>query len=151
MTSSQPQIDEGQKILEKFDRESLVRNPSNRNIKLFIAGLALFYSLYHLVTTYYPIPQLLYRAAHVAIGLALIFGLFTWLASAATIALVVSFSLSGMFYWVNMWFIPVAMSLMNGSGRAFGLDYYVIPWIQRKLSKWWYGDIKAVYKPGLGK
>lgn len=73
MTSSQPQIDEGQKILEKFDRESLVRNPSNRNIKLFIAGLALFYSLYHLVTTYYPIPQLLYRAAHVAIGLALIF------------------------------------------------------------------------------
>ncbi len=86
-----------------------------------------------------------------AIGLALIFGLFTWLASAATIALVVSFSLSGMFYWVNMWFIPVAMSLMNGSGRAFGLDYYVIPWIQRKLSKWWYGDIKAVYKPGLGK
>ncbi len=73
MTSSQPQIDEGQKILEKFDRESLVRNPSNHNIKLFIAGLALFYSLYHLVTTYYPIPQLLYRAAHVSIGLALIF------------------------------------------------------------------------------
>src|SRR5699024_7217927 len=54
----------------------------------------------------------------IAIGLAIIVGLFTWLANATTVALVVSFSLSGMFYWVNMWFVPVAISLMNGSGRA---------------------------------
>lgn len=73
MTNSQSQVNEGQKILEKFDRESLVRHPANHKVQLFIAGLALFYSLYHLVTTYYPIPQLLYRAAHVSIGLALIF------------------------------------------------------------------------------
>lgn len=73
MTALQAQEDDGQRILEKFDRESLVRHPTNRNTQLFIAGLALFYSLYHLVTTYYPIPQLLYRAAHVSIGLALIF------------------------------------------------------------------------------
>jgi len=85
------------------------------------------------------------------IGLAIIAGLFTFLASAATIALVIAFSLSGMFYWVNMWFVPVAISLMNGSGRAFGLDYYVIPWIQKKLDKWWYGDTKSIYKPGIGK
>lgn len=85
------------------------------------------------------------------IGLAIIFGLFTWLANAATIALVVSFSLSGMFYWVNIWFVPVAFSLMNGSGRAFGLDYYVMPWIQKKLSKWWYGDIKSIYETGINK
>ncbi|MBS7817651.1 TRAP transporter permease [Wohlfahrtiimonas chitiniclastica] len=73
MTSSASQIDDGQRILEKFDRESLVRNPASKNIRTFIALLALTYSLFHLVTTYYPIPQLLYRAAHVAIGLALIF------------------------------------------------------------------------------
>lgn len=83
------------------------------------------------------------------IGLAIIFGLFTWLASAATIALTFTFILSGMFYWVNMWFIPVAIALMNGSGRAFGLDYYVIPWIQKKLGRWWYGDIKSIYEPGI--
>lgn len=87
----------------------------------------------------------------IAIGLAIIFGLFTWLANAATVALVVSFCLSGMFYWVNMWFVPVAISLMNGSGRAFGLDYYVIPWISNKLGKWWYGDIKSIYEPGEAK
>lgn len=83
------------------------------------------------------------------IGLAIIFGLFTWLANAATIALTFTFILSGMFYWVNMWFIPVAIALMNGSGRAFGLDYWVIPWIQKKLGRWWYGDIKSIYEPGI--
>lgn len=85
------------------------------------------------------------------IGLAIIVGLFTWLANAATIALTISFILSGMFYWVNMWFFPVALSLMNGSGRAFGLDYYAIPWIQKKLGKWWYGDIKSIYEVGSEK
>ena len=81
----------------------------------------------------------------VLLALAIIFGLFTWLANGVTIALVATFCLSGMFYWVNMWFIPVAFALMNGSGRALGLDKWVQPWIQRKLSKWWYGDIKSRY------
>ena len=51
----------------------------------------------------------------ILIALAIIVGLFTWLANATTIALVVAFCLSGMFYWVNIWFIPVAFALMNGS------------------------------------
>lgn len=83
--------------------------------------------------------------AEILIALAIIFGLFSWLANASTIALVAAFCLSGMFYWVNMWFIPVAFALMNGSGRALGLDKWVQPWIQRKLSKWWYGDVKSLY------
>ena len=81
----------------------------------------------------------------IAIGLAIIGGLFVWLLSALTIALVASFSLSGMFYWVNIWFIFVAIALMNGSGRAFGLDYYVIPWIQKLAGKWWYGTPSSLY------
>ncbi|SFH57752.1 FAD-dependent oxidoreductase [Pisciglobus halotolerans] len=81
----------------------------------------------------------------IAIGLALIVGLFTWLLSAATIALTISFALSGMFYWVNIWFIFVAIALMNGAGRAFGLDYYVIPWLQKKVGHWWYGKEKSIY------
>ena len=81
----------------------------------------------------------------VCIALALIAGLFTWLSSAATIGLTIAFCLSGMFYWVNIWFIFVAFALMNGSGRAVGLDHWVIPWIQRKLGKAWYGTPKARY------
>ena len=81
----------------------------------------------------------------ILIALALIAGLFTWLASASTIALVAAFCLSGMFYWVNIWFIPVAFALMNGSGRVVGLDKWAVPWIHRTLGKWWYGDTKSRY------
>lgn len=81
----------------------------------------------------------------IGIALAIIAGLFTWLFSATTIVLVVTFCLSGMFYWVNIWFIPVAFALMNGSGRAVGLDRWVIPWLQRTLGKWWYGTPKSMY------
>lgn len=81
----------------------------------------------------------------IGIALALMAGLFTWLMSATTIALVVTFCLSGMFFWVNIWFIPVAFALMNGSGRAVGLDRWVISWLQKTLGKWWYGTPKSMY------
>lgn len=81
----------------------------------------------------------------IALALALIAGLFTWLCSATTIVLVIMFCLSGMFYWVNIWFIFVAFALMNGSGRAIGLDRWVIPWLQKTLGNWWYGKPKSQY------
>lgn len=81
----------------------------------------------------------------IALALALIAGLFTWLCSATTIVLVITFCLSGMFYWVNIWFIFVAFALMNGSGRAIGLDRWVIPWLQRTLGNWWYGRPSSQY------
>ncbi|MBM7708464.1 NAD(P)/FAD-dependent oxidoreductase [Enterococcus lemanii] len=81
----------------------------------------------------------------IGIALALMAGLFTWLMSATTIALVVTFCLSGMFFWVNIWFIPVAFALMNGSGRAVGLDRWVVPWLQKTLGNWWYGKPKSMY------
>lgn len=81
----------------------------------------------------------------IGIALCLMAGLFTWLMSGTTIILVVMFCLSGMFFWVNIWFIPVAFALMNGSGRAVGLDRWVIPWIQKKLGNWWYGKPKSIY------
>ncbi|GFH40323.1 NAD(P)/FAD-dependent oxidoreductase [Lactococcus insecticola] len=82
----------------------------------------------------------------VALALALIVGAFTWLAAASTAALTVMFSLSGMFYWVNIWFIFAAIALMNGSGRAFGLDKWIQPWIQKHFFGWWYGKSKSLYK-----
>ncbi|MCK4028241.1 NAD(P)/FAD-dependent oxidoreductase [Streptococcus suis] len=84
--------------------------------------------------------------AEIAIGLALIAGAFVWIVSAATAALVVMFSLSGMFYWVNIWFIPVAVALMNGAGRSFGLDYWIMPWLGRFIDKRIYGRPKHLYR-----
>lgn len=83
----------------------------------------------------------------ILVGLALVVGLFTWLSSAASVALVVTFCLSGMFYWVNIWMIPLAIACMDGSGRAFGLDYWAVPWLQKHLGHWRYGTIRSVYGP----
>lgn len=83
--------------------------------------------------------------AEIAIGLALIVGAFVWIVSAATVALVAMFSLSGMFYWVNIWFVPVAIALMNGAGRSFGLDYWIMPWLGRFLDKKVYGRPRHIY------
>lgn len=81
----------------------------------------------------------------IVIALCIFFGLFTWFANAVTIGLVVVFCLSGMFYWVNIWMIFVALALMNGSGRTFGLDYWVVPWMQKHLGHWWYGNVRSHY------
>src|SRR5699024_3961242 len=61
------------KILEKFDRESVVRQPQNAYLRHFITLFAVFYSLFHLYTTYKPMPELLYRATHVAVGIDFVF------------------------------------------------------------------------------
>ncbi|WP_180105048.1 TRAP transporter permease [Acinetobacter sp. YH12108] len=65
-----------QELLEKFDRESVTRNPNNKSVRWFIAALAISYSLFHLYITFNPLPELIQRAAHVSIGLALIFLLY---------------------------------------------------------------------------
>ena len=81
----------------------------------------------------------------IGIGLCLLAGLFTWLASAASAFMVVNFILSAMAGWEILWFFFGAIALMGGAGRTFGLDYYVMPWLANTLGKWWYGEEKALY------
>lgn len=71
--------------------------------------------------------------AEIGIGLALIGGLFTFLASLASIFMALNFILSAMAGKEILWYIFAGIALMGGAGRAFGLDYYVLPWI----NKWW--------------
>lgn len=81
-----------------------------------------------------------------AIGLALIAGLFTWLASLASAGFLVMFTLTAMLGWDKFWALPASIALLNGSGRTLGLDYWVIPFLQVKLGKWWYGEEQAIYR-----
>ncbi|MFD1393487.1 FAD-dependent oxidoreductase [Lacticaseibacillus jixianensis] len=81
----------------------------------------------------------------ILIGLALVAGLFTWLCGATSVMFTAIFCLSGMFYWVNIWMIPMAIAVMNGSGRSFGLDKWVVPFLQKTFGKWWYGKPRALY------
>lgn len=83
-----------------------------------------------------------------SIGLALIVGLFTWLASAASAFLVVNFILSAMAGYDILWYFFGAIALMSGAGRSFGLDYFVMPWFGKVLSNFWLGKQKPVYKTG---
>lgn len=69
----------------------------------------------------------------IAIGLALIAGLFTILASLGSIFLCLNFILSAMAGTEILWHIFAAVAMFGGAGRAFGLDYYVIP----RLKRWW--------------
>jgi len=71
----------------------------------------------------------------IAIGLALIGGFFTWWAAVASIAMVLLFTFTGMFAWDQAWFLFAAIVMMGGAGRAFGLDYWSVPFFK----KWWNG------------
>src|SRR5690625_1860302 len=65
-----------QKVLEKYDADARVRSPRIKYITLFIAILAILYSLFYLYVTFNPLPALKQRAVHMAVGMALIFLLY---------------------------------------------------------------------------
>ena len=82
----------------------------------------------------------------IGIGLCLIAGLFTFLASGASAFMVRNFVLSAMAGWDILWFFFGSIALMGGAGRTFGLDYYVMPWINKIAGNWWLGKRVPVYK-----
>lgn len=79
----------------------------------------------------------------ILVGLALIAGLFTMLASIGSILMGGMIWASGMAPAEMLWYMAAGVALLAGSGSTFGLDYYVLPWLKRlwKKIKWikkWY-------------
>jgi NADH:ubiquinone reductase (H+-translocating) len=71
----------------------------------------------------------------VGIGLALIFGAFTFLSGVASIGLGLMFIASG---WGNvelLWYLAASFVMLGGAGKAFGLDHWIMP----ALKRWWNG------------
>jgi NADH dehydrogenase len=89
------------------------------------------------IAAYIPFQmfQLMVVLVEILIGLAMMGGLFTWWAAAASIALCLVFTLSGMFAWNQVWFLFAGFLLLGGAGRAFGLDCWAVPFFK----KWWNG------------
>ncbi|WP_297634388.1 NAD(P)/FAD-dependent oxidoreductase [uncultured Clostridium sp.] len=81
----------------------------------------------------------------IGIGLCLIAGLFTFLASAGSAFMTVNFIFSAMAGFDILWFTFGSIALMSGAGRTFGLDYYVMPWISRITSNFWMGKREPIY------
>lgn len=80
----------------------------------------------------YPVLQTMVVAMEIAIGLALMGGLLTWWAAAASIAMVLLFVFNGMFTWNQAWFFFAAVLMLGGAGRAFGFDYWVVPFFKKR-------------------
>lgn len=73
--------------------------------------------------------------AEIAIGLALVGGLFTFIAAAASIGLSLMFIIGAMAGREVLWYIAAAVVMLGGAGRAFGLDHWVMPWLQRQWNR----------------
>lgn len=71
------------------------------------------------------------------IGLAILFGVFTWLFSLVSVSMLSMFTLTAMLGWDKFWALPAAIALMNGSGRFLGFDYYIMPVVNKFIAKKW--------------
>ncbi len=76
--------------------------------------------------------QVLIVIAEILIGLALIGGLFTTPASAASLILQAMFVTTTGLYMSTIWMVFAAIALLIGAGRTLGLDYWVMPALKRK-------------------
>lgn len=66
----------------------------------------------------------------IGIGLALISGTFTFVASAASIGLGLMFIVSAMGGPELFWYIFAALVMLGGAGKGFGLDHWVMRWVK---------------------
>ncbi|MBQ4900878.1 NAD(P)/FAD-dependent oxidoreductase [Paenibacillus sp. Marseille-P2973] len=71
----------------------------------------------------------------IALGVMIIVGLFTAVASAATVALGVMIWSSSMASSEMLWYMTAGVALIGGSGSTFGLDYYVLPWLKKQWKR----------------
>lgn len=77
--------------------------------------------------------QIFIVIAEIAIGLALIGGLFTTPAAAFSLILQFMFVCTTGLYLGTFWMIFAGIAVLIGAGRTLGLDYYAMP----GLKKWW--------------
>jgi NADH dehydrogenase len=75
----------------------------------------------------------------ILIGLAFIGGAFTWLAAAASFLFSIMLIVGAMTDASIFWYMAAALAMMGGAGKAFGLDYWIMPFIK----KWWNGTALA--------
>lgn len=86
--------------------------------------------------------QIVVTLSMIGIGISLIFGLFATLGALGSVGFSINFLLAGQYaHWSSdypghfsplFWFLFASITLI-GSGRSFGLDYYVLPWLKNKI------------------
>ena len=81
--------------------------------------------------------------AEILIGLALIGGLFTFLAAGFSIVLQAMFMMTTGLYLTTFWMVFADIAVLIGGGSTLGLDYYAMPvlkdkWSRTKFGRKWY-------------
>lgn len=95
-----------------------------RNVVLANEGVAMFF-------------QVLVVILEIGIGLMLLGGALSFIASAVSLGLLAMFVTSTGLYMGTWWMVFASIAVMGGAGRAFGLDYYLIPWLNNIWESWW--------------
>ena len=79
--------------------------------------------------------QVVIVLAEVGIGLAFIGGLFTFPAAIVSIGLSIMFLIGALAGKEILWYMAVSIVMLGGAGRAFGLDYWVMPFLKKIWNK----------------
>jgi len=78
----------------------------------------------------------------IGLALAFLFGAFTFIAGIISTVMMINFALSTGITIDQYWFIFASISCMSGSGRAFGLDAYIIPYLEKQWR--YFADNKGI-------
>ena len=81
--------------------------------------------------------QVMVVILEVLVGLMLIGGAFTFIGSLISFGLMMMFMSSTGIYEKSWWMIFASIATMGGAGRAFGLDYYLIPYLNNVWESFW--------------
>lgn len=95
-----------------------------QNVVLASDGMAMFF-------------QVLVVILEIGVGLMLLGGAFTFIASIISLGLMTMFLTSTGLYEKSWWMFFASFATMGGAGRAFGLDYYLIPYLANVWDSFW--------------
>jgi NADH dehydrogenase len=95
-----------------------------QNVVLANDGVAMFF-------------QVLVCILEIVIGLMLLGGAFTFIGSVISFGLIVMFLTSTGLYEKSWWMLFASIATMGGAGRAFGLDYYITPYLNNVWESYW--------------
>jgi NADH dehydrogenase len=79
--------------------------------------------------------QVVIVLAEVGIGLCFLGGFFTFLAGIVSLGLSIMFLIGAMAGKEILWYMAVSIVMLGGAGRAFGLDYWVMPYLKKLWNK----------------
>ncbi len=81
--------------------------------------------------------QILVVVLEILVGLMLLGGAFTFIGSLISFGLTIMFLSSTGLYEKSWWMVFASIATMGGAGRAFGLDYYLIPYLNNVWESFW--------------